>query len=504
VSVVPEARLHSVNDAPVLNSGDWVVYWMIAARRTHDSYALQHAVARARELGRPLVVLEPLRVAHPWASARFHRFAIDAMADNARRFPAAGITHLPYVEPEPGAGRGLLGALAERACLVVTDEFPEFFHPRMVAAAGRKLGVRLEQVDGNGLLPLRAAPRAFTHAHHFRRWLQGEILEHLAVVPLRDPLAGPPLPPLPAGLLDPILARWPGPSRELLGVDPRALARLPVDHGVAPVSMPGGERAAHRVLEDFLDRRLDRYLVDRRCLDEPANSRLSPYLHWGCISPHRVFAAVAEREAWTMPESAPAPSGARGGWWGMGEAAEAFLDELVTWREVSLNTSFRRPGHREFASLPAWARDTLQSHAGDPRPRLYPRADLEAGATGDRLWDAAQGELVRDGVIHNAVRMLWGKRIIEWTASPEEALEVMVHLNNRWALDGRDPNSWSGIFWCLGRYDRPWGPERPIYGKVRYMSSENTGRKLRLGDYLEQYAPDGEPQLGLSLGGGAT
>jgi deoxyribodipyrimidine photo-lyase len=504
VSAAPADRVDVVNEAPIEASGDRVVYWMIAARRTHDSYALQHAVARARDLDRPLVVLEPLRVDHPWASARFHRFALDAMADNARRFAAAGITHLPYVEREPGAGRGLLEALAARACMVITDEFPEFFHPRMVAAAGRKLGVRLEQVDGNGLLPLRAAPRAYTHAHHFRRWLQGEILRHLASPPIRDPLSGPRLPSLPAGVLDPILERWPMASAELLGADPGALGRLPIDHAVAPVQVPGGEHAAHATLARFLDQRLDRYAVDRRRLDDPANSRLSPYLHWGCISPHRVFAELTDREGWVMPETAPAPSGARTGWWGMGEAAEAFLDELITWREVSLNTSFRLPAHREFGSLPAWARETLESHASDPRPRLYPREVLEAGATGDRLWNAAQGELVRDGVIHNAVRMLWGKRILEWTGSPEEALEVMVHLNNRWALDGRDPNSWSGIFWCLGRYDRPWGPERPIYGTVRYMSSVNTGRKLRLGDYLERYAPDGEPQLGLSLGGGAT
>ncbi|MBT8477613.1 MAG: deoxyribodipyrimidine photolyase, partial [Gemmatimonadetes bacterium] len=239
-------------------------------------------------------------------------------------------------------------------------------------------------------------------------------------------------------------------------------------------------------LEGFLRHRLSGY-GDRNHPDEDAASGLSPYLHFGHISPHAVLARLVEQEDWTPAFEGRPTNGKRAGWWGMSEAAEAFLDELVTWREVGFNMAANRADHREFESLPDWAQRTLAEHAGDPRPHLYGLEQFESASTGDELWNAAQRQLLRDGVIHNYLRMLWGKKILEWTKTPREAARVMIELNNRYALDGRDPNSYSGIYWCLGRYDRPWGPERPVFGKIRFMTSKNTARKLRLGDYLERY-----------------
>jgi deoxyribodipyrimidine photo-lyase len=168
-------------------------------------------------------------------------------------------------------------------------------------------------------------------------------------------------------------------------------------------------------------------------------------------------------------------------------AAEAFLDELVTWRELGFNMCAWRADFDRYESLPAWARAALDAHAADRRPWLYAPDELERGTTHDALWNAAQMQIVREGRMHNYLRMLWGKKILEWSASPREALSVMIHLNNKYGLDGRDPNSYSGIFWCLGRYDRPWGPERPIFGSVRYMSSENTARKFPVKGYIARY-----------------
>jgi deoxyribodipyrimidine photo-lyase len=173
----------------------------------------------------------------------------------------------------------------------------------------------------------------------------------------------------------------------------------------------------------------------------------------------------------------------------MSEGAEAFLDQLVTWRELGLNAALHLPGFTNYRSLPDWARATLDRHRRDPRETVYGLREFEAARTHDPLWNAAQRQLVAEGTIHTYLRMLWGKKILEWSASPREALAIMVELNNLYALDGRDPNSWSGIFWCLGRYDRPWGPERPIFGKIRYMSSQNTARKVRVKDYIRKYAP---------------
>jgi deoxyribodipyrimidine photo-lyase len=487
---VPTIRIAACNAADIRADGAFVLYWMIAFRRTRWNFALQRAVDWSLRLRKPLLVFEPLRADYPWASARIHRFVIDGMADNAARLEGLtrrGVGYLPYVEPAPGAGRGLLAALAAHASVIVTDEFPCFFLPRMVARAAAVLPVRLEQVDSNGLLPLRAASRAFPTAYSFRRFLQAELPAHLARRPLADPLADIALPRL-AALPDDILRRWPPAPASLLPGDSRALASLPIDHAVAPVARRGGEREARRSLLEFLEHRLARYAEEANDPDADARSHLSPYLHFGHISAHEAFAELMARESWTPDRLGERPGGKRQGWWGASPAAEAWLDQLVTWRELGFNTAAHLPDYNGYASLPAWARATLETHAGDPRNPVYSLDELAAARTHDPLWNAAQTELLREGGIHNYLRMLWGKKILEWTPSPQDALEVMIELNNRYAVDGRDPNSYSGIFWVLGRYDRPWGPERPVFGTVRYMSSLNARRKLRLEEYLRKYS----------------
>lgn len=480
-------RARAANDAPVRARGRFVLYWMIAARRASWSFALDRAVAWCRELDRPLLVLEPLRAAYPHASERLHAFVLQGMADNAAAFAAARVGYHPYVEPAPGAGKGLLEALAAEACAVVTDDFPSFFLPRMVAAAARRLPVRLEAVDSNGILPLAAAPRAFPTAFAFRRFLQRELPRHLPERPSARPLArlGLPAAAVPRG----VSARWPRADGALLAARPGALARLPVDHAVRPAAARGGSEAARAALRAFVSERLARYDADRDHPDLAATSGLSPWLHFGHLSAHEVLDAVARAEGWAPGRLAGSVRGRRAGWWGMSPAAEAFLDQLVTWRELGYVHAARRPDHASYDALPPWALSTLAAHARDRRPRLYELGALEGARTHDPLWNAAQRQLLAEGRLHGYLRMLWGKKILEWSPSPREAAERTIALNDRWALDGRDPNSYSGIFWCLGRFDRPWGPERPVFGTVRYMSSERTARKLRVREYLRRWGP---------------
>ena len=230
----PALRVRAANDSPVNPSGEFVLYWMIAARRARSNFALDRAMAWAVELGRPLVVLEGLRVDYPHASDRLHRFVIDGMADNARAFRDSAVLYYPYVEPEPGVGSGLLTTLARAAAVVVTDEYPCFFLPRAVAAAAERVSVRLEAVDGNGLLPLAAVPQAYPAAVHHRRFMQRVLREHLASVPDAAPRTSE-LPPRLASLPDGVISRWPSVPESLLAGDRSALADLPIDHEVGPV-----------------------------------------------------------------------------------------------------------------------------------------------------------------------------------------------------------------------------------------------------------------------------
>jgi deoxyribodipyrimidine photo-lyase len=486
MSRVPPIRIRDANDAPVREGRAWVLYWMIASRRVRFNFGLQRAVEHARALGKPLVVLEALRAGYPWASDRLHRFVLEGMADNRARLATRPALYHPYVEPKAGAGKGLLEALAARACVVVTDEYPAFFLPRMVAAAAAHLDVRLEAVDGNGLLPLRATERPYERAVDFRRFLHKALAPHLFEPPVADPLRDAALPALSA-LPSSLTRNWPAADDALLAGDPALLERIPIDHGVPPVPDAGGGRAAVTQWRRFLRDGLPRYL-DHNHPDDGATSGVSPWLHFGHLSVHQVFAELASREGWSPETLPPRGRGQREGWWGMSPEAEAYLDQLVTWRELGFQYCARHDPYDTWETLPAWARHTLDAHRTDRRPHLYDPAQLEAAETDDPLWNAAQRQLLREGRIHNYLRMLWGKRVLEWCADPRDALRILIELNNKYAVDGRDPNSYSGIFWVFGRHDRPW-PERPIFGKVRSMTSASARKKLRLEAYLERWGP---------------
>lgn len=484
---MPHERIRALNDAPLNPQGAFVLYWMVAHRRARSNYALQRAVEWALECHRPLVVVEALATDYPWASDRLHRFIIDGMADNAAAFEQSPAVYYPYVEPASGEGRGLVETWASQASVVVTDDFPCFFLPTIVNAVGRRLRVKAEAVDANGLLPMRAAPKAFYSAYLFRRYLQGVIGHALETPPSDDPLSA--LPPAVATLPAALMGRWPKASSELLGGSAAALAALPIDHSVPVAPHHGGSREAARRLQVFVRERLTTYLHDRNQPSLEGTSTLSPYLHFGHVSSHQIFEQVARHEGWAREKLSRTVKGQREGFWGMSPSAEAFLDQLLVWRELGYNMCALRDDYDRYESLPDWARATLEAHASDPRPHSYTRDTLEAARTHDALWNAAQTQMVREGWFHNYMRMLWGKKILEWSPHPREALDAMIALMNKYSLDGRDPNAYTGFFWTLGRYDRAWAPERPIFGTVRYMSSQNTARKLRVKPYLDAYGP---------------
>jgi deoxyribodipyrimidine photo-lyase len=480
-----EARLRRLNERPVRAGADYVLYWMQACRRLERNHALDHALACAGELRRPLVVYEGLRLDYPWASRRLHAFVLAGMQANERRAATLGLNYWPFVETRAGGGRGLLRRLARRACLVVTDDFPAFVVPHQSRALAQRTDAAVVAVDSSSVVPLALLGPPVAAAAHLRPRIHkafAEAWRHRAAARPRVP--------------DVATRRVTAPFETRLPADVDALvARLPLDAGVPQVTRtPGGAPAGRARLRDFLRRRLEGYAESRsepRGPEQGHASGLSPYLHFGHVSIEEVVeGALRTTGPWTPAALRPHNRGRREGFFTDDTDVDAFLDEAVTWRDVGYHWHWTRGADAAGleTALPGWALRTLGAHAGDPRRHLYTAAELEDGATHDALWNAAQRELVATGTIHGYLRMLWGKKVLEWSPSPAEAYRRLEHLNNKYALDGRDPNSYSGILWCFGLFDRPWWPEREVFGSVRYMSSENTARKFDLQPYYRYVA----------------
>jgi deoxyribodipyrimidine photo-lyase len=481
---VPALRITKLNSVQPRADGDFVVYWMTAYRRTRFNFAIQRAVEWSNKLKRPLVILEAIRSHYRWNSDRFHRFILDGMVDNAVATKNSKAFYYPYVELKNRDGQGLLEKLAKQACIIVADDFPCFFHPSLYHRIAKGWSCAVELVDSNGILPMRATDRTFTVAHSYRRYMQKEIVNHLDDWPEMEPLTTlktEKLKSLPTSIIE----HWPKSTVEELAQF--SLEKLDINHSVLPTALVGGTRAAEVHLATFIDRKLDCYSEDRNEPSKSGSSGLSPYLHFGHVSSHEIFERIATANRWS-PTMLSKPNGKMNGFWNMSEHSEAFVDQLLTWREIGFNLCWREPNYDRYSSLPTWAATTLGEHEADPRPFVYSLEQFESATTHDELWNSAQRQLVREGLIHNYLRMLWGKKILHWTSCPQDALKIMLHLNNKYALDGRDPNSYSGIFWILGRYDRAWGPERPIFGKVRYMTSESTRNKFSVDAYLKRFS----------------
>ena len=490
---VPQSRVRQINRHAVSKDGAYVLYWMTSFRRTRFNYALQRAVEWANELGVPLVVFEALRCNYRWASDRFHQFILESMLDTASSIIGSNATYSCYVEPSGQHGAGLLEKLAKQACVVVSDDFPCFFLPALYRSVSNKLSCAMELVDSNGVFPIRSTERIFTVAHSFRRHLQKELVKELPVFPVEEPLE---LLLAPGEELSRTLVRTLEAALRQHGAThgEKAISYLkrsqgldfPIDRTVRKTEVRGGEVAASESFQRFLQLGLNRYDQDRNHPDRKGASKLSSYLHFGNLSAHEMLLAIAKREDWNRSKMA-VPNGKGAGFWGMSHNAEAFIDQLIVWRELGFNMAALHRSYDRYESLPDWALETLELHADDPRPYVYTFEVFEQAKTHDPIWNAAQRELVQEGGIHNYLRMLWGKKILHWSRTPQEALRTIVELNNKYALDGRDPKSYSGIFWILGRYDRAWGPERSIFGKVRYMTSESTVRKIEMKEYLKRF-----------------
>ena len=446
--MIQETRIRRLNRESA-KDGRYVLYWMQASQRAEWNCALEYAIAEANARAKPVVAFFGLTGDFPEANLRHYRFLLEGLAHTRAALERRGIGLVVHrISPEAGAVR-----LAREAALVITDRGYLRIQRQWRERVAERIGCPLVQVETDVVVPVEeAASREAYSAAALRPRLMSKLAAHLRPVGrgrVRRDSLGFALGSLPAGDIA------------------RMVSGLRVDRSVAPVSwLRGGTDQARRRLQAFLSRRLDRYAEAR---NDPAGdclSNLGPYLHFGQISP--VYVALR-----VLATGSP--------------SAAAFIDELVVRRELAANFALFNPFYDEFAGLPAWARATLAAHRHDRRAHQYGLDDLDGARTHDPYWNAAQQEMKLAGKMQGYMRMYWGKKILEWSRSPEEAYRVALHLNNRYELDGRDPNGFAGVAWCFGKHDRPW-PERRIFGTIRYMAASGLERKFDMDVYLERVA----------------
>lgn len=449
-------RVQLLNDKAANNDGKYVLYWMQMFKRATHNHALKFAIQQANERKLPLVVYEGLKYYYPWASARIHTFILEGVEEKRKAFEKLGIKYIFYLQTDENAPKQTVAKLAKDAALIVTDDFPCFIIPAHNAAIVQKAKIPVYAVDSNGVVPLSRFEKEEYAAYTIRPKIKKMLGEYLT--PFKE---------------EKIIVRFDKklkidcPDTEVSEKNiAKLVAECAIDQTVkaSPV-YHGGTANGRKRLKKFLKEILPDYDAARNKPEKDGSSRLSAYLHFGFLSPLEIALAVREADA---PQN----------------SKDAFLEEIIVRRELSYNFTRFNDDYDSLKSLPEWVHKTMREHADDPRSPIYSLEQLETARTHDELWNAAQREMLATGEIHNYVRMLWGKNVIGWTRSYEEAFETLVHLNNKYCLDGRNPNSYAGILWCFGKHDRPW-MRRPVYGTMRYMTSASTGKKFDSKKYIE-------------------
>jgi deoxyribodipyrimidine photo-lyase len=431
--------------------GNCVVYWMQRAQRGIDNPALDAAVEAANVIGKPVVVFFAPVPFYPRANLRHYRFLADGIPDIAEALKERGIGFVLRRYPD----HSLFKFCDEvKPCLVVGDENPLRETEQWRQTASTKLRSPLWTVDADVIVPTKLLEKAQYAAHIIRPRLQRRLGEFL--VRPANPKA---------------IFPW-KPKRSMQSLSPGSdiTEGWKMDRSVEGVAgFRGGTKEAQRRLHEFTSRKLKHYSKLRNHPEMDGTSDLSAYLHFGHISPIRVALAV---------KAATAPA----------EDKDRFLDQLITWRELSINMVRFHENYDNFECGESWAHRTLAEHANDERPVLYSQTQLESAETYDPLWNAAQLQMVNSGWMHNYMRMYWAKKILEWSRTPADAYKIAVTLNDKYFNDGRDPNGYAGIAWAIvGKFDRPWF-DRPIFGTIRYMSQASTGKKFDSKKYIEQQA----------------
>ncbi|MBL8222105.1 MAG: deoxyribodipyrimidine photo-lyase [Bryobacterales bacterium] len=451
-----DPRVRALNDAPVRADARYVLYWAQMNRRVESNHALLYAVEMANRHKLPVLVYEGVTYRYPYANDRHHTFLLEGVAGTEKRLRKLGIGYVFYLERGPQDRRDVLYQLAGNALAVVTDDYPVFIARKHNASVPGKIGIPYHVVDSSCVVPMGLMEKREWAAYTIRPKIHRLLPQYLKPVH-------------PVHVAVPFTEATPAFHTEVTAENLVGLvASCSIDHGVKPsTTYRGGRVAAEKTLEQFLRHRLRRYALERNDPAAHATSDLSPYLHYGHMSALEIALAAKEYAAEHKL------------------VADEFLEELIVRRELAFNYARFSDPPDTFAQLPAWAVQTMAKHAADRRDPCYTPEQFEKAQTHDPLWNAAQKEMLLRGKIHGYYRMYWGKKIIEWSATHEEAMRTMVYLHDRYAVDGRDPNTYTNILWCFGLHDRPW-QERAVFGMLRYMSYDGMRRKTAVDAYIRE------------------
>lgn len=449
-----DERTQLLNDNSANNEARYVLYWMQMFKRASHNHALNFAIKQANERRLPLLVYEGLKYYYPWASDRIHTYILEGVAEKKEAFEKLGIRYLFYLQRNNKDPKQTVARLCQNAALLVTDDFPCFIIPGHNKTIAEKASIPVYAVDSNGMIPLAKFEKEEFAAYTIRPKIKRLLPNYLE--PFHEEKIN----------LKNLEIKVDCPETIVTAENIADLvSECDIDHTVKPSPVyHGGTRNGWNRLQHFIKNILPRYDQTRSEPSVDGVSRMSSYLHFGFLSAPEIYHAVADADA---PQS----------------AKDAYLEELVVRRELGYNFTRFNPHYDSLESLPDWAKKTIQAHDNDKRPAIFSPEEIELGKTGDELWNAAQRESIETGEIHNYMRMLWGKKVIEWRPSYAESFDLLMHLNNKYSLDGRNPNSYAGVLWCFGKHDRAWG-ERAVFGKLRYMSSVNTARKFDAKKYI--------------------
>ena len=445
---VHHTRIRLLNDRPV-KQGRYVLYWMQQSQRAEFNHALEYAVEMANHYDLPPVVGFGLMKAYPDANLRHMTFLLEGLHDTRRRLAQRNIA----LVVRGGRPDTVALNLSREAAAVVCDGGYLRHQRAWRRSVARAADCRVVRVESDAVIPVEiVSSKAEYAARTIRPKIQRLLPDYLA-------------PP------EQMVVKRPSIELKLPGLtlnNPAGLAtEYSADHGVGPVTtvFKGGTLQAQKRFARFMKQRLPRYAQNSNQPQTDDISGMSPYLHFGQISPLYLALEIQNADA------------------GSAASAARYLEELIVRRELAINFVYYTPDYDRYSCLPAWARETLRQHRSDIRPHRYTLRELTAARTHDPYWNAAMDEMKHTGFMHNYMRMYWAKKILEWSSTPEAAFAATLKLNNRYFLDGRDPNSYAGVAWSYGLHDRPWA-ERPIFGKVRTMTASGLERKCDIRAYV--------------------